>query len=146
MAHFEKSVEIAAPVEKVWSYIVQGTTTPAYMPMVTDFEFTRPVEYKPGDRFRMTIKVLGVSLEFESEVQEEFPPEKLVFTSISGMQNTTTYLLEPTEIGCRVTFISDYEVPGGLLGKIADRIGVQRAMERGVSEALENLKQQMEAS
>ncbi len=145
MAHFEKSVEIAAPVEKVWQYIVQGTSTLEYMPMVSEFEFTRPVEYRPGDRFRMKMKVLGVTLEFESEVEEEVPNEKLRFSSISGMQNTTTYLLEPIEGGCRVTFISDYEVPGGFLGQIADRIAVGRAMEKGVAEALENLKRKMEA-
>ncbi|MGC8960505.1 MAG: SRPBCC family protein [Chloroflexia bacterium] len=144
MAHFEKSLEIAAPVEKVWQYIVQGTSALEYMPMVIGFEFTRPVEYRPGDRFRITLRILGVPIEFESEVQEEIPNRKLTFSSISGMKNSTTYLLEPSPLGCRVTFVSDYELPGGLLGQIADRLAVQRAMEQGVSEGLERLKQKME--
>ncbi len=144
MAHFEKSVEIAAPVEKVWQYIVRGTSALEYMPMVTGFEFTRPVEYRPGDRFKITLQILGVPVEFESEVQEEIPNQKLAFSSISGMKNSTTYLLEPSPLGCRVTFVSDYELPGGILGQIADRLAVQRAMEQGVSEGLEQLKRKME--
>jgi len=144
MAHFEKSVEIAAPVEKVWQYIVQGTSTLEYMPLVTGFQFTRPVEYRPGDRFKIALRVLGIPIEFESEVQEEIPNQKLSFSSISGMKNSITYLLEPVASGCRLTFISDYELPGGLLGQVADRLAVQRAMEQGVSEGLERLKRKME--
>lgn len=146
MAHFAKSIEIAAPPEKVWQYIVQGTTTPEYMPIVTGFEFTRPVEYRPGDRFKVTMKVLGLPIEFESEVQEEIPNQKLVFSSISGMKTSTTYLLQPTAVGCRLDFVSDYELPGGILGQVVDRLAVQRAMERGVSEGLDNLKRIMESA
>ena len=146
MARFEKSAEIAAPVEKVRACIVRGTSTPEYMPMVTHFGFTRPVEYRPGDRFKIAMKVLGMAIEFESEVQEEVPNGKLAFSSLSGMQNDTANLLEPTQAGCRLTFFSDYEVPGGILGRIVDRLAVQRAMEKGVAEGLENLKRRMEGA
>jgi len=144
MAHFEKSIDIAVPPEQVWAYIVQGTTTPVYMPMVTDFAFTREVRYEPGDRFKMKLKVRGVEMPIEYEVTEEVVPQRLTFTSIAGMRNTTTWELTPIASGTRVTFRSDYEMPGSFVGAIVDRLVVENAMKAGVSEALENLKRILE--
>lgn len=146
MAHFERSIDIAVSPETVWAYIVQGTTTPEYMPMATDFAFTREVRYQPGDRFKMTLKVRGVEMPIEYEVTEEVAPERLTFTSISGMKNTTSWELAPIEGGTHVMFRSDYEMPGSFLGAIVDKLVVENAMKAGVAEALENLKRILESS
>lgn len=145
MAHFEQSVDVAVSPERVWKYIVQGTSTLEYMPMVTDFVFTREVRYEPGDRFKMTLKVRGVEMPIEYEVTEEVAPQRLTFTSIAGMRNTTTWELAPIAGGTRVTFRSDYELPGSFLGAIVDKLVVENAMKAGVSEALENLKRILES-
>jgi uncharacterized membrane protein len=47
---------------------------------------------------------------------------------------------EPAEDGTRVTADIDYTVAGSVLGKVADRLFVERMEERAIHQTLENLK------
>jgi coenzyme Q-binding protein COQ10 len=47
---------------------------------------------------------------------------------------------EPAEGGTRVTADIDYTVPWSVLGKVADRLFVERMEERAIHQTLENLK------
>jgi uncharacterized membrane protein len=46
----------------------------------------------------------------------------------------------PREGGTEVSADIDYTVPGGLLGKVADRVLLERMEERAIHQTLENLK------
>jgi uncharacterized membrane protein len=51
----------------------------------------------------------------------------------------------PTDSGCRVEVELDYELPGGLLGALADRAYLERRNEREAEDSLHNLKDMLEA-
>lgn len=53
-------------------------------------------------------------------------------------EHTWTY--ESVEGGTRVTVDMEYAVPGAALGKIADRLIVERMQARSFEQSLENLK------
>ncbi len=52
---------------------------------------------------------------------------------------------EPKDSGTLVTFEIEYAVPGSVLGKVADRLFIERNQERAARHILENLKQLAEA-
>jgi len=51
----------------------------------------------------------------------------------------------PKKAGTEVTAEIDYTVPGSLLGKVADRLFVEKNQERALHHTLENLKQLAES-
>lgn len=53
-------------------------------------------------------------------------------------------LVHPTSRGCRVDLEVEYDLPGGVLGDIADKVYVERRNEREAEHSLQNLKEIVE--
>jgi hypothetical protein len=93
-----------------------------------------------GSQAKLAYKAAGVTfettlttLEFEAGKQSLFKMEGM----ITGT-NRWTYATE--EEGTRLTLEVDYEMPGGGLGKIADRLVVERMNDKNAETSLNNLK------
>ncbi|HSL77522.1 MAG TPA: SRPBCC family protein, partial [Candidatus Limnocylindrales bacterium] len=71
----------------------------------------------------------------------------LEFTASSpaGGSATSTTTIEPAGGGTDFTIEVDYELPGGFVGGMADKLFVERAIERDVKHSFENLKAICEA-
>ena len=61
------------------------------------------------------------------------------------MKSVATYRLTPVGEGTDVTVEADYELPAGFLGHIADRLFIEKAMERQMRHGFENFKALAEA-
>lgn len=57
----------------------------------------------------------------------------------------STWDYVPRDGGTQVTLEMEYAVPGSALGKVADRLFIERSQERAAHHTLENLKQLMES-
>ena len=56
-----------------------------------------------------------------------------------------SYTFEPTAKGTKVTFNMEYEVPYSILGKLIDKLKVQKDIEKSNTKLLENMKKALEA-
>jgi len=102
------TVQMAAPVERVWALVSDVTRTGEFSPETLDAEWlggaTGPVE---GARFRGHVKRNGRGPMYWTEcvVDTCVPEREFTFTVMAGGQrvNTWSYLLEPRNGGTEVT-------------------------------------------
>jgi uncharacterized membrane protein len=147
MAHVTKSILIHAPVEEVYALArdpnhwptwfvgmdeIEKLTGEGEVGTVAEFGYTMS-----GMRFSVTIRVL----------EDHIGPEEgrwrgEIEGPLAGEQ-TWTYV--PADDGTQVTADIEYTVPGKALGKIANRLLIERAQERSLEQTLENLKKLCEA-
>jgi uncharacterized membrane protein len=87
-----------------------------------------------GVHFPVTTKVL----EHRSESDGSFYWKGENEGSLAGW---TSWDYRPKDDGTVVILELEYTVPGSVLGKVADRLFVERSQERAAHHTLENLKQ-----
>jgi len=140
----ERSVEIKVPPEKVWDILaldrmqewVEGVKV----------EYTSEVR-TPGDKYRVGATAhLSVKSEGEHDVEitESVENERMTYRSKPPYYKyTATYMLKPVEGGTELTWMSDYEMPWGILGKFL-LLFFQRTGEKEYEKSLGKLKNILE--
>ena len=150
MGRTEKSIIIKAPPEKIWEMLAFDRY-PEWTDMVS-VEYTTEV-HTPKDKYRVGATGLGTpkggppnnchyeiteSLEHKKVKHQMW--EKWGRGTLSGY---LTYTLKPVEAGTRFTYVADYEIPFGILGKIIAPL-ILLYGRKELEKALENLKTIME--
>jgi uncharacterized membrane protein len=79
-------------------------------------------------------------------VVEFEPPRSLAYevTAMTAGRMTLRQQVVPSQDGTRVEIDVDYDLPGGFLGQVLDRLYVERRNEREVEHSLQNLKELLE--
>ena len=133
--HFE------APIEQVFELAMDYKRIPEWnVSYVAVDEVTGPPD-KVGTRIHATMRLLGRTMEGWAEVVEFERPRliKLAGASSQGGTLTTTYRFLPKDTGTDLEILAEYELPG-IFGQVADKLFVQKAIERDVRHSLENFK------
>jgi uncharacterized membrane protein len=144
MAVVEKSAEIKAPVEKVFSYLEESESNVEWLPGMMEVKDVDKTEDHVGTHFRWTYKMAGLRFEGETTVTEHVPNKKIVTQSKGGIRSTWTFTFEQQDGGTKLTIKVDYTVPVPVLGKLAEAI-VLKQNEREAALALSNIKERMES-
>jgi uncharacterized membrane protein len=131
-----------APIEQVFALGIDFQRYPEWnisFPEV--LEISGPTD-KVGTKIRHITKVLGRRMEGWAEIAEITRPHYLKMTgsALEGGKVTLTYRLTPVGSGTDLEFESEYELPAGFLGQIADRLFVEKAVERDLRHSIENFK------
>lgn len=142
MAHIKKSILIHAPVEKVaafardpqqWAAFWVGLSEPEEVSGTGEVGTVVKHSYlMAGVRFPVTSRVL------ENQVAPEGVRWRGKIEGPLAGEQTWTYT--PKNSGTEVTADIEYTVPGAALGRIADRLIIERIQERAIQQTLENLK------
>jgi uncharacterized membrane protein len=144
MAHVKLTEHIKAPTEDVFALFIDVKRWPEFMPSGEILEVTGPLD-EVGTRIRSAMQFLGRKMEGWDEVIEVERPHLLKFAAEEPMKYVATYQMTPAGEGSDVVVETDYELPAGFLGHIADRLFIEKAMERQMRHALENFKALVEA-
>ncbi|HZJ02486.1 MAG TPA: SRPBCC family protein [Thermoleophilia bacterium] len=148
MAHLHHSLRIEAPIDQVyriardpetWAMWFVGLTGPERVTgsgevgTVADFELTLA-----GMRFPVAVEVM----------EDTALPEGATWVGkIDGpFEGQQRWSYRPHGGETEVTVEVDYAVPGSVLGKLADKIIIERMMERNFEHSAENLKMICEGS
>jgi uncharacterized membrane protein len=142
MANVHKSITINSPVEKVFAYIDDITTSPEWLPSM--MEVSDVTGSGAGQHYRWKYKMAGVPLKGESTVTEHIPNERRVIDSKGGATAHWIYTFEPHDGGTKLDIEIEYTIPVPVLGKLAEKLVLKRN-EREADMALENVKDKMEA-
>jgi uncharacterized membrane protein len=141
MAKIETKVEIQAPVEKVFDFVADiAENHSKFLLFVEKVEATSDLKRGVGATVRYEAKSGGVKSWFENKVTNQIDNELIEFESIAGMKNKGLWSFAPTEKGTELTVVFDYELPASYLGKMLDKLFVERQNRKDVSESLKKLK------
>jgi uncharacterized protein YndB with AHSA1/START domain len=147
MAKIHHEVRIEAPPERVWQLITDPQRLPEYNTTVIEVhDATGPLD-QVGARYRTVSRVYGRRIEGPWEVTDVEPNRRLVTrgSAAGGGQVTLIQTLEPADGGSRAAVDIDYELPAGFIGEIANKLFVERALERDVRHTGDNIKAIVEA-
>jgi uncharacterized membrane protein len=129
MAKVHRSITINSPVEKVFAYIDDITTSPEWLPSM--MEVSDVAGSGVGQHYRWKYKMAGVPLNGESTVIEHVNAHWI-------------YTFAPDDGGTKLDIEIEYSIPVPVLGKLAEKLVLKRN-EREADMAMENVKEKMEA-
>jgi coenzyme Q-binding protein COQ10 len=146
MAHLKLTEHIEAPIEDVFELFIDAKRWPEWFAGGTEVkEITGPPD-QVGTRIRDVSTFMGRQMESWTEVVEvERPHLYRMATEGAGLKGTGTFRLTPAGQGTDVHVENEYELPAGFLGGIADRLFIEKAMERQLRHSAENFKALAEA-
>jgi len=141
MARIEAKIEIEVPVEKVFDYVADVAENHGkFFHFVKKVEATSTLKRGLNATYRYEAKSGGIKNWFENKVTNYVENELMEWTSIAGMKNKGRWAFVPTEKGTEVTFLMDYELPASYLGKVLDKLFVERENRKDIKESLQSLK------
>jgi uncharacterized membrane protein len=135
MTKLEDSIEVNAPLRAVYNQWTQFEEFPRFMEGVKD------VRQLDDKRLRWRAAIGGKDKEWESEIVEQRPDERIAWTSRGGALNSgvvTFHRLDDTRT--KVMLQVDYD-PEGVVENVGDALGVVRGRIKG---DLERFKQFIE--
>jgi hypothetical protein len=143
VARIEKSIEIRAPPEKAWEMLALDRWSEWQVGSfldTKDMKFTSEV-HTPEDKYRVGASAFpSAHPKADFKVTESIENEKITYLH---ERSPMIYILKPTDEGTRLTYVVEYEMPWGILGKFL--FGLLRGMgERDVEKGLEKLKSILE--
>lgn len=148
MAHIARTIEIARPPEEIFDYITDLDRLAEWATMVKETRDLGDRPIKQGTTFSQTIKAAGsVDIDCDWHVKELERPRHVHYeaTAPGGgemQMSQTVTLLDGGR--SRVEIDLDYEVPGGILGQIADKLVFEGQNEKEADASLANLKRILE--
>jgi len=146
LTRIETLIEIKVPPEKVWEMLAFDRFT-EWMEGIKSVEYTSEVN-TPEDKYRVgaSAHMSEKHGECDLEITESLENEKITY-SVRGYRGSRytigSYALKPTEAGTEMTSVTDYEVTN-LIFKILEKLYLQRALEKDLKKASENLKSILE--
>lgn len=147
MGHVVNHVHVDAPPERTFELGIQAERYPEWEATLVEVkDATGPLD-RVGASYTAMMKVGGRRLEGRWEVTRVERPRYLELrgTAPGGGQATVINRFEPAAGGTDLTFELDYELPGGFVGGLADKLFVERAIERDTRHSGENFKAICEA-
>lgn len=117
MARIEKSIEIEAPPETVFAFMVSDKMNDVWGEYI-EGKWVSKGPVGVGSIAHWTAKpAFKLPGEWDTKVTEFATNKKMVMRTVekSKLNMTTTGMLEPTTVGTKVTYIEEYEVPYSVL-------------------------------
>jgi uncharacterized membrane protein len=126
MTQIEESVEVHVPVRTAYNQWTQFETFPEFMSGV------ERIEQRSDTLTHWVTKVDGVRREFDAEITEQIPDERVAWTTVGGeaRQAGVVTFHHLSEERTKVMLQMDFE-PTGAAEKVADKLGVVKRQTKG---------------
>ena len=112
MPHIEKTIEIKAPVEKVWTLISNVERIPEWAKGYTEREvITSKQRTGVGTTTHEVGVAFGKPYEKDFRVAEWVEKEKIVLQSTTGWPWKGSWIMKPAKEGTMFTYTVDFELP-----------------------------------
>lgn len=143
----QKSIGVAATPNKVWAFFVEPEKVLQWCITFKKFEYTGNQRSGKGTPLYIEEEVGGMLSKMQFEVIEWKENQELVIRMASGGNYKSyeqRFLVEPTPLGSKVTFMEEIILPYGVIGKL---IGIlaERMSAATVDKMLAKLKALAEA-
>lgn len=137
MAQVIETIDVDVPVDKAYNQWTQFESFPHFL------SFVESITQIDDTHNHWKVKMGGVEREFDAEITEQHPDERIAWKSTDGTTNAgvvTFHKLSPSS--SRVAVQIDWE-PDGVVEKAGDVLGVDT---RSVKKDLEHFKEFIEST
>jgi len=143
----QRSIEITAPPEKIWPFLVEPDKILKWFTLLRKFEYTSEQRSGVGTPFYYEEKSGGQLMKLNYVVTEWVENEKLAFSVTSGSlkKDDQVWSIEALPSGSRFTMFEDVEMPWGIIGKIIGALFGGMMIGKNIEHILANLKKLAEA-
>lgn len=139
MTTVERSILILSPVDAIEAIMDDARRLPEWYAGIEQAD-PDDVFPEPGGKVDMVYKAAGITFTLTQTSLERVSGQGGV-NQMEGMITGTNHLTyTPEGEGTRVTMRFEYEMPGGGLGKVVDRLLVERMNAQNLEKSLANLK------
>jgi len=117
----QRSIEIAAPPEKIWPFLIEPEKIMKWFNLLQKFEYTSDKRSGAGTPFYYEEKSGGRLMKLNFVVTEWVENERLAFRMTSGnflKSYEQRWTIEATPPGSWFTYMEDIKLPYGIIGKI----------------------------
>lgn len=143
----EKSIEIAAPPERIWSFFTDPEKVTQWSITFRKFEFTGEKRRGVGVPLYIEEKAGGPLMKMNFETTEWVENERVRLKMISGAPLKSyeqLWTLTPTDAGTEFTFFEEIIFPLGVIGRLMG-LATQGSSNKLVTEMQAKLKSMVEA-
>jgi carbon monoxide dehydrogenase subunit G len=138
LAHYNASVATPRPLDEVFTYLSDFSTTQEWDPGVVEAERVGEAPVGQGTEFRLVAEFLGRKTPLTYRIVEYDPPNAVTFRGESStVVSLDRITFEPSGTGTLVTYDADLAMKGAL--KVADPL-LALAFRRVGDRALEGLR------
>jgi len=139
------AIDISAPAEQVWEFIVDPERYLHFMSGVTRWEVCSADAKGLGARYRMLMRVGSAEVGGLVEVTEYDEPRDMAWNSVTGVDQRGRWRVRERGLGrTHVEFRLSYGVAGaGLLGWLSERLSASQ-VEGNLRKSLQQLKRAVE--
>jgi carbon monoxide dehydrogenase subunit G len=141
MPRVTESVEIAAPVEEVFSFVAdRPERATSFLPGLDRIENVAPAEAAPGQTWDFEFDWFGLVISGQSRCTVLDRPRNYRFQTETGSKSTWHYSFAPSGNGTRVTLDVEYDVPANQLARYASAGVLEKMNQERAAQTLTNLK------
>ena len=144
MGHLVKTAIIRAPVAQVWDFITHTSHLTEWA--AEEVREASADAMTVGTSWVETIRIAGAPLETTWRIHDIQPPRRLEFlgTSTGGGKARGIHTLTPHPDGTQMTTEVEYTLPGSVLGRMLDKLVMERRTESDIEEMLHKAKSRLE--
>lgn len=118
MQRIEKDIEVKARLSVVYNQWTQFESFPQFM------EGVKSVHQLDESHLAWKAEILGQEIEWEAEIIEQVPDQRIAWRSTSGHPNAGTVSFTAIDVDTtKVSLVIEYE-PQGAAEKLADALGI----------------------
>jgi len=118
MSLIEKSIEVNVPVKTAYNQWTQFEEFPKFM------EGVEQVKQITDKRLHWKANIAGKAEEWDAEITEQIPDQRIAWTSKGGAMNTGLVIFSPlSDAKSKLTLQMEY-VPNGPIEKTGDAMGL----------------------
>ena len=138
----QRSIEIAAPPENIWPYLVEPEKIMQWFTLLRKFEYTSKQCSGVGATFYYEEKSGPMLMKFNFRITEWVENKRLAFVMTSGSlkRDDVIWRIESIPNGSICTINEDVEMPWGFIGKVLDSLFVAKSVGKHVEEMQLNLR------
>jgi carbon monoxide dehydrogenase subunit G len=141
----ERSIELGAPPDRVYDLIMDPTRLEDWVSIHHHLEDAPPGQLKKGSKITQWLKLSGRKFKVRWTVVENDPCKRVVWEGMGPITShaRVVYGFEPNGDGTRFSYMNQYDLPGGALGRVAERT-VKRVTSKAVDRSMQQLKSLVE--
>lgn len=138
----QRSIEINAPPEKIWPFLIEPEKIMKWFTLLRKFEYTGDKRGGVGTTFYYEEKSSGQLMKLNYVVTEWAENKRLAFSVTSGSlkKDDQVWSIEATPSGSKFTMFEDLEMPMGIIGKIIGALFGGMMIGGHMDKILANLK------
>jgi ligand-binding SRPBCC domain-containing protein len=126
MSHITRSIKINAPLSKVFDYVTKPENWTRYVTSLVDVRNVSSEVPEAGTTFEWTYRMLGINHEGKGNITEFERNKKFAMEMEGAFPIKELYNFEGNEKHTVLTFEIHYNVPGKVLGVIANSLVIEK--------------------